>query len=346
MIPQTRKSPVRKRVLGFTLIELLVVIAIIAILVALLLPAVQQAREAARRSQCKNNLKQIGLALHNYHDVANTLPPGWIQTMGYAWSTMILPYVDQQPLYNTLSPAFSGTGGSPFYSTLQLNVNNALQTVLPAFRCPSDNGPNTITLTGGGTNSVIGRANYPGCAGAMGLYGSNLRGDTWTTPIGPGGPSAPNGFLNATGQGAFAMNSKRNFRDFTDGLSNCFLVGERRSPGAINATQYAGGDMNWAGNNSDGPCAVGSYSVSYTLGDCSNGDTLNVKVLSTSVTTQNMASFSSFHVGGGHFLMGDGAVRFVSENIQSGASYPLAPAPGMTYQNLAMIQDGQVLGDF
>jgi prepilin-type N-terminal cleavage/methylation domain-containing protein len=341
MLPQARKTAVRKRVLGFTLIELLVVIAIIAILVALLLPAVQQAREAARRSQCKNNLKQIGLALHNYHDVANTLPPGWIQTMGYAWSTMILPYVDQQPLYNTLSPAFSGTGGLPFYNTAQLNVNNALQTVLPAFRCPSDNGANTINLTGGGNNSVIGRANYPGCAGAASLsvnWG-------WTAPTGPGGPP-PAGFTNATGQGAFAMNSKRNFRDFTDGLSNCFLVGERRSPGPVNASQYAGSDMNWAGNNADSPASIGSYSVTYTLGDCAAAEPLNVKVVGTTVNTQNMCAYSSFHVGGGHFLMGDGAVRFVSENIQSGNSLPTAPAAGFTYQNLAMIQDGQVLGDF
>src|SRR4051812_6730319 len=99
MIPKTFKR-------GFTLIELLVVIAIIAVLIALLLPAVQQAREAARRSQCKNNLKQIGLALHNYHDTANTLPPGWIgdptgSNAGnrWGWGTMILPYLDQAPLY-------------------------------------------------------------------------------------------------------------------------------------------------------------------------------------------------------------------------------------------------------
>jgi prepilin-type N-terminal cleavage/methylation domain-containing protein len=93
---------------AFTLIELLVVIAIIAVLIALLLPAVQQAREAARRTQCKNNLKQLGLALHNYHDTANTFPPGWIgkssgNYSGFGWNSMLLPYVDQGPLYNILS---------------------------------------------------------------------------------------------------------------------------------------------------------------------------------------------------------------------------------------------------
>jgi prepilin-type N-terminal cleavage/methylation domain-containing protein len=102
----------RDRVRGFTLIELLVVIAIIAILIALLLPAVQQAREAARRTQCKNNLHQIGIALHNYHDAFRILPPGqvtsvhWLQTDStmWGWAAMLLPYLDQSPMYNLLTP--------------------------------------------------------------------------------------------------------------------------------------------------------------------------------------------------------------------------------------------------
>src|SRR6201996_1630152 len=97
-----------RRSKGFTLIELLVVIAIIAVLIALLLPAVEQAREAARRTQCKNNLKQMGLALHNYHDTNNTFPPGWIGQStaaysGFGWNTMLLPSIDQGPLYNSLA---------------------------------------------------------------------------------------------------------------------------------------------------------------------------------------------------------------------------------------------------
>src|SRR5581483_8700238 len=118
---------------GFTLIELLVVIAIIAILIALLLPAVQQAREAARRTQCKNNLKQLGLALHNYHDNFNTFPPGGVNGtaatsnyQGWGWSIMLLPQIDQAPLYNQINFSLS-------MSTVLAQVPNPLATSLTAF---------------------------------------------------------------------------------------------------------------------------------------------------------------------------------------------------------------------
>lgn len=145
------RSSVRK---GFTLIELLVVIAIIAILIALLLPAVQQAREAARRTQCRNSLKQIGLALHNYHDVFNVFPPGWVtqyyqvatgEPTIWSWGAFLLPYLDQAPLYNTVSP-----GTRRIDENLALGGANAqaLVTPLPVFRCASDVGPALNTFDG------------------------------------------------------------------------------------------------------------------------------------------------------------------------------------------------------
>src|SRR4051812_18590026 len=163
---------------AFTLIELLVVIAIIAILIALLLPAVQQAREAARRTQCRNNLKQIGLALHNYHDAANTIPPGYIgtqavpnvtgQSLNYGWATFILPFMDQSPLYNTIGSGFSGPNAVTFASSTISASSAAYQTVLPAFRCPSDTGAATATLNLY-VCKTFGRSNYAGCAGAIPL---------------------------------------------------------------------------------------------------------------------------------------------------------------------------------
>src|SRR5262245_47588566 len=130
---------------GFTLIELLVVIAIIAVLVALLLPAVQQAREAARRSQCKNNLKQIGLAMHNYHEMASSFPPETIwsfdptgtgtgpnkQPRNYTWLVMLLPYLDQAPLYNAINFSL------PIWGQMAAGKSIA-GTQLPILACPSD----------------------------------------------------------------------------------------------------------------------------------------------------------------------------------------------------------------
>jgi prepilin-type N-terminal cleavage/methylation domain-containing protein len=342
---------------AFTLIELLVVIAIIAVLIALLLPAVQQAREAARRSQCKNNLKQIGLALHNYHDTANTLPPGYIGPnpsatvpQGWGWMTMILPYLDQAPLYNGISGAggFTGynvatfalapTSGTPYNSS-----------VLAALQCPSDTGASILNTNSPSTSSPYSATNPPLTTGTAVAWGhSNYVGISGSIPLSSGTPSTTttannNGYAN----GAFAMNSRRNFRDFSDGLSNSFLVGERRTYATVGSsggtTGYSGGWGAWPGV----PETTG-FGFSLQLADCAPLNSLNSKTTTTGANPYY--GLSSVHVGGGQVLMGDGAVRFISENIASNQTAFVSGTspnlPGMTYQNLAAINDGQVLGEY
>ncbi|MCA9070580.1 MAG: DUF1559 domain-containing protein [Planctomycetaceae bacterium] len=192
----TRRNSTR---IGFTLIELLVVIAIIAILIALLLPAVQQAREAARRAVCKSNLKQIGIAIHNYNEAHGTFPPGWIAARRgattdhnnyFGWPAMLPPYLDQAALHRQLD----------FNVALDEGPNPGLiSTVLPVYRCPSDTYQTTYVAEISGVE--LGVSNYPGLGGQV--------------------LCAPND------TGVFGQNSSTRMRDITDGTSNTFLVGER-----------------------------------------------------------------------------------------------------------------------
>lgn len=193
---------------GFTLIELLVVIAIIAILIGLLLPAVQKVREAAARLQCKNNLKQIGLALHSHHDRVGWLPPGYQSGVlangtetgpGWGWATHLLPDLEQDNLFRQIS--FTNAIGA---------ASNASQRTqkLKVFLCPSDTEIGTFTVTG--TPTVVAHANY------VGVFGTNEPEDN------PG-----------AGNGTFFRNSKVRFGDISDGLSNTYIVGERSSDIAL-----------------------------------------------------------------------------------------------------------------
>ena len=157
------RRPSSRRRVGFTLIELLVVIAIIAVLIALLLPAVQAAREAARRSQCVNNLKQLGLAMQNYHDAVGTFPPGHF---GTGWNdfnalVMLLPFVEQGPLYNSFNFSNTGDAANPGdalnFTVMSITVNS--------YQCPSDTDRLTATQTLNGVTMVVGHQSYSGNAG-------------------------------------------------------------------------------------------------------------------------------------------------------------------------------------
>ena len=296
---------------GFTLIELLVVIAIIAILIALLLPAVQQAREAARRTQCRNNLKQIGLALQNYNDTAGMFPPGWIGATnglpdmqgenGFGWATMILPMMDQGPLYNNLN----------FRTSIADPANIAQwQRALPAYRCPSDSSQELWELeleTGGSVEMPT--ANYVGSFGTEGIEDVCFVPDT-EDPMPPP--------FQCRADGILSHNSRIAIRDITDGTSNTFLVGERRTNAAALPEPW---HSTWVGVYPEGHEAA-------------------TRILGASDHTPNHPAshfddFSSMHEGGAFFLLGDGAVRFIGENIDENL-----------YKALATRSGNEIVGEF
>lgn len=319
---QNRKA----RAPGFTLIELLVVIAIIAILISLLLPAVQQAREAARRTQCRNNLKQIGLALHNYHDAYHGFPSGWIETStqwglpaadtvnGFGWGAMILPYIEQSNLYNRINfdaPLLTEPDRDPATPQLENNATLVANQALAAFQCPSDVGPDRQDnwhFTHNATHKLLdaGTSDYVGNFGtwAIQLYDSR----------------------SAEGEGIFFRNSHIHIRDITDGTSNTFLVGERK----------------WTGVDAMGSPHLGD---AYWMGTIDNWATDITATVSRYMNHGHQASYSSAHTGGATFLLCDGSVRFVSENINCNEEIVDGPAMGI-YQSLGHRSDGMVIGEY
>jgi len=306
---------------GFTLIELLVVIAIIAILIALLLPAVQQAREAARRSTCKNSLKQIGLAIHNYADTHRVFPLGYVNNapstaasddFGWGWAAFILPFVDQAPLYNIINP----NGG------LTLPVSNSnLQTAIPVYRCPSSIVPVVNNQRTDSNNAGYGSLSYPAVSGHTAPTSSTY-----------------------TNKGAFYQGSSVRFRDFTDGTSNTLLVGERafQFTGTVAQQPYA---AIWPGGRYVTIGTSGIYTPTSDLKEDATGD-VSYATRINNKSGSGHRGFSSQHVGGCHFLLGDGTVRFISENIDSSDYNGTAATSLGTYQKLSIINDGQVLGEF
>lgn len=270
---------------GFTLIELLVVIAIIAILIALLLPAVQQAREAARRTQCKNNLKQLGLAMHNYHDVHNKFPVGAYNCCWGTWQVAILPYIEQTAYFELYQNSGGNDTTGPRYGA---SPNTQVTTQrFAAFSCPSDleNRPfANITCH-----------NYAVNYGNTGYAQSTVNGVTFK--------GAPFSRLQCFG-----------FRDAIDGTSTTLLMAE--------VLQGIGSDLRgfgWWGDasgfsayltpNSNLPDRI------YTAGYCNNQPTQNLPCAVSNGTNPTMFASRSRHVGGAQVILCDGSATFVSENI-------------------------------
>lgn len=320
---------------GFTLIELLVVIAIIAVLIALLLPAVQQAREAARRSQCKNNLKQIGLAIHNYHDTVNAFPPGSINS-GSLWSNpqwpylldFILPYIDEAPRYNILAKNWSRV--APWNPGAEADWEAELQTPIKAFLCPSDGMGGALKDAG---NAIpLPASNY------LGIFSHVNLSDQFA--IDYRSPGA-----NMSKRAAFGINSGTRIRDVIDGLSNTILVAEYLTGvtpvdwRGYYHTEQPGAQFLHASSTPNSSVPDLLYGAAGYPSGCATGFNLPAMNLPCQATTNHAqlgyAVSRSRHTGGVHVLLGDGAVRFVSENINL-----------VTWQNLSWISDGNVVGEY
>lgn len=296
---------------GFTLVELLVVIAIIGILVALLLPAVQAAREAGRRSSCSNNFKQIGLALHNYHDTHRRFPMGFSEAMSVhireCWMQLLLPFMEQAPMFNKYM-----ADGNTYIMDVPASIKD---NAIPVLLCPSDGANPAMGANGGYRPDGYGAAgNYVGCAGDNIMWASQ---DT---------------------RGLFGNASKRNFASVTDGTSNTLAFSEVIIRGPVGQGWGDGGSY-WGGARWGGYGFTTLQAPNTTIADqvyeCKS--TTFPKAPCTSIADsdadQNFAR--SYHPGGVQVGLVDGSVRFLSQTI----SLP-------TYQALSTINVGEVVGEY
>lgn len=253
---------------GFTLIELLVVIAIIAILIALLLPAVQQAREAARRSQCKNNIAQIALATLNYEMAHGVLPPGCVNPDGpitstvegyhMGWTVQLLPYLDQSPLFQEVD----------FSKGAYEQEDRVIKVTMSVYLCPSDPG---------NENSV----SYAGCHGGVETQ------------------------IAEDNEGVLFLNSQVRFRDVKDGSTNTIFFGEKFRSGS---------DLNWLSGTRTSLRNTGSQPNQ--LPSVRDSRSLRSETPEGLEDPNVVGGFGSHHTGGAQFALGDGSVRFLSENIE------------------------------
>ncbi|AMV18549.1 DUF1559 domain-containing protein [Planctomyces sp. SH-PL14] len=317
----------RARRRGFTLIELLVVIAIIAVLVAILLPAVQQAREAARQTQCRNHLKQFGLALHSYHETHGAFCPGVViqqtgSTQGnWSWGSYLLPFVDQAGMYNKLRVGDLRLTQA-IADTTPGGLRELLQKPLAVYRCPSDTGPmlNSYHLINSVPTTL---SNY---------VASNASRSLRLDP----GPLSSTGSVTAS-NGMFHANHCVSIRDVTDGTSNTIALGERAwvlSATPVNAALAFGIQSNTEAVSANNTGMIQAFGCGYVLVNSAT---------STSGPSNYMRNYSSMHVGGANFVMGDGAVRFLSENLDHNIA--TAQCDSLT-EALMGIDDGKIIGEF
>jgi len=306
----------RFRLRGFTLVELLVVIAIIGILIALLLPAVQAAREAARRTQCVNNMKQIGLALHNYHDTYKVFPPGGLWALDVPWSNpgtpnperggvlvMLLPYVEQGPLYQAIDFSSTQHVREQFIDP-PANTKRVKHNIIPGYTCPSD------THQGLVPNTSRGAYNYGANYGPTGVGQGNPNNCQCPNNYNSFRPK-PQGHNDRNPAGPFTRRGNRfvcRMADVTDGLSNTIFFGEVR----VDCSNHV--RNGWAYSNNGNGLFTTLIPINYDScapnKNAAGGDGCGARC-----NWVTEFGFKSRHPGGANFLLGDGSVRFLSETI-------------------------------
>jgi len=356
---------------GFTLIELLVVIAIIAVLVSLLLPAVQQAREAARRTQCKNNLKQLGLAVHNFEDTYGKMPYGMLRRDGngfghpnfgtapeenrrYAFHFQLLPYIERSDLFSWFDQMNFGNNDkdriSPgVYGTTSWQGNWFHKQLVETFLCPSNIGSKWNESHTASSDGRYSRADYYANAGRRGYPGYNATRPSLWNPFGPGtdvtpwtGAGSTSSMTKGRADGPFNRNIQYKFRDITDGLSNTILIGER----SFNDPEFDlhGPTLSTCGG-ANTTTKIGNWGW-WSFGAEGNaflgtGVPINFRIRSCADMADPLRyddrinAMGSNHAGGVNVTLCDGSVRFLSENISS-----------IVFNSLGTRAGGEVVGEF
>jgi prepilin-type N-terminal cleavage/methylation domain-containing protein/prepilin-type processing-associated H-X9-DG protein len=315
-----------RRRAGFTLIELLVVIAIIAILIALLVPAVQKVREAAARTQCQNNLKQIALGIHAYHDAESRLPTSYVASVQLSWHVFVLPYLEQGTLFNSMDTKTPG----PFDTTPNRNNPHGLEKV-GIYLCPigpvdkmqtaAPNNSNPPDLVPANTGQPPYTIHYYGITGPRGTNPATGKAYPQSNCTHDGTQMATGGMFRPD-QDADGKYGRLRLRDVLDGTSGTLMLAEMSWDSKF-GTRY----RSWLRGGEAGDC--------YACGARNVTNAINSGIYANLIAQYNEVPMGSMHNGGANFCMGDGSTRFIEESISMNV-----------YRSLASRDGGETVGDF